>query len=143
MVSQTNQGAACARNKAYSLSQGDYIQWLDADDVLAPDKISQQLELLQRDGTGRTLVSSAFGHFWYNTRRAKFSPTSLWCDLSPVEWITKKLKDNVFIQTATWLVSRELTEGAGAWDTRLLGDDDGEYFARVIVTYNRIRFAER
>ena len=32
------------------------------------------------------------------------------------------------MQTATWLVSRELTEAAGPWDTRLLGDDDGEYF---------------
>ncbi len=143
VVNQTNQGAACARNEAYSRSQGDYIQWLDADDVLAPDKISQQLELLQCDGTSRTLVSSAFGHFWYNTRRAKFSPTSLWRDLSPVDWITNKLKDNAFMQTATWLVSRELTEEAGPWDTRLLGDDDGEYFARVIVACDRIRFAGR
>ena len=36
------------------------------------------------------------------------------------------------MQTATWLVSRELAEAAGPWDTRLLGDDDGEYFSRVI-----------
>jgi len=38
---------------------------------------------------------------------------------------------NCFMQTATWLVSRELTQAAGPWDTRLLGDDDGEYFCRV------------
>ena len=143
VVDQTNQGAACARNEAYSRSQGDYIQWLDADDVLAPDKISQQLELLQREGTNRTLVSSAFGHFWYNIGRAQFSPTSLWRDLSPVEWMTKKLEDNAFMQTATWLVSRELSETAGAWDTRLLGDDDGEYFARVIAACDGVRFAPK
>ena len=33
------------------------------------------------------------------------------------------------MQTGTWLVSRELADAAGAWDTRLLGDDDGEYFS--------------
>ena len=44
---------------------------------------------------------------------------------------------------ATWLVSRELTDAAGRWDTRLLGggNDDGEYFSRVVVLANNgIRF---
>ena len=44
------------------------------------------------------------------------------------------------MQTATWLVSRELTEAAGPWDTRLFVDDDGEYFCRVILAANAIRF---
>src|SRR5262249_13271987 len=43
VVAKGNEGAAATRNKAYSLSQGDYIQWLDADDLLAPDKIERQL----------------------------------------------------------------------------------------------------
>src|SRR4051812_10472186 len=43
VVSIPNQGAAAARNHGLHLSQGDYIQWLDADDVLAPDKIERQL----------------------------------------------------------------------------------------------------
>src|SRR4029078_12423266 len=34
VATQPNQGAAAARNKAFSLSNGDYIQWLDADDLL-------------------------------------------------------------------------------------------------------------
>jgi len=45
-----------------------------------------------------------------------------------------------WMQTATWLVSRELTEAAGPWDTRLLSDDDGEYFCRVILASDGIRF---
>src|ERR1043165_7081628 len=40
IVTQENQGASAARNKALELCQGDYIQWLDADDLLAPDKIA-------------------------------------------------------------------------------------------------------
>jgi glycosyltransferase involved in cell wall biosynthesis len=41
VVSTENQGSAAARNHALQLSQGDYIQWLDADDLLAPDKIER------------------------------------------------------------------------------------------------------
>src|SRR5688500_18155135 len=40
VVTQTNMGAAAARNTALGLAQGSYIQWLDADDLLAPDKIA-------------------------------------------------------------------------------------------------------
>ena len=47
---------------------------------------------------------------------------------------------NLYMQTATWLVSRELTEAAGPWDTRLLGDDDNEYFCRVLLASDRVRF---
>ena len=39
VASQKNCGEAAARNKALSFCSGDYIQWLDADDILAPDKI--------------------------------------------------------------------------------------------------------
>jgi|GEM_PF-108175 len=46
VVSQENQGAAAARNNALSLSRGDYIQWLDADDLLASDKIARQMAAL-------------------------------------------------------------------------------------------------
>lgn len=141
VVTQSNQGAAAARNKAYSLSQGEYIQWLDADDLLAPDKISKQMELLLQEGNRRTLVSAAFGRFRHRVNRARFKRTSLWCDLSPTDWLIRKLVDNVFMQTGVWLESRELAEIAGPWDTRLLGDDDGEYFCRVILASDRIRFA--
>ena len=140
VVTQKNQGAAAARNKAFSLSRGEYIQWLDADDCLAPDKISRQLEVLAECPSSRTLLSGPFGRFMYRRYRATFTPTTLWCDLTPVEWLLHKMRDNVFMQTATWLISRELTEAAGPWNTMLLGDDDGEYFCRVLLTSNGVRF---
>lgn len=140
VFTQKNQGAAAARNKAFSLSQGDYIQWLDADDLLAPDKIEKQMEALGKCGSKRTLFSSGWGRFMYRYDRARFVPTALWCDLSPVEWLTRKMGQNLHMQTATWLVSRELTEAAGPWNTKLLGDDDGEYFCRVLLASDSIRF---
>lgn len=142
VVTQENTGACGARNKALSLAQGDYIQWLDADDVLHPEKIARQME---SGGGGRnslTLLTSAWGKFFYRTSNAKFSPDSLWRDLSAVEWIMARFHDNVWMNPAVWLVSRRLTDLAGPWDDRLSksGDDDGEYICRVVAASDGVRF---
>src|SRR6266516_4017115 len=84
VVTQENRGASAARNSAFELCQGDYIQWLDADDLLAPDKISKQMEAANECQSKRVLFSSAWGAFMYRVSKAQFSPTSLWCNLSPV-----------------------------------------------------------
>lgn len=140
VVAQENQGAAAARNRAFSVSQGDYIQWLDADDLLAPDKIARQMEIAKQCDSKRTLLSSPWGWFLYRYYRTEFIPTALWRDLSPAEWLLRKMAQNLHMQTATWLVSRELTEVAGPWNTQLLGDDDGEYFCRILLCSDGVRF---
>jgi glycosyltransferase involved in cell wall biosynthesis len=140
VVTQKNQGAAAARNKAFSLSKGDYIQWLDADDLIGLDKIASQMNALGDSPDKSILLSGSWGQFLHRPYRTKFVPTALWCDLSPVEWLIRKMGQNLYMQTASWLVSRELTEGAGPWDTRLLGDDDGEYFCRILLASHGVRF---
>jgi glycosyltransferase involved in cell wall biosynthesis len=140
VVTQPNQGAAAARNTAFSLSSGDYVQWLDADDLLSPHKVTLQMEQAERAKDRRILFSSPWGSFRHRPSKAKFIPSSLWFDLAPTEWLIRKWEGHLHVQTATWLVSRELTEAAGPWDPRLVVDDDGEYFARVIDVSNRIRF---
>ena len=140
VVSQENQGAAAARNSAFAHCQGDYIQWLDADDLLGPDKIRSQLEIGERLSDPNILLSSAWAHFMHRPEAAEFHRTQLWQDLSPVDWIITKWSHNLHTQTATWLVSRELTESAGPWNTKLLGDDDGEYFSRVVLRSRGIHF---
>jgi glycosyltransferase involved in cell wall biosynthesis len=140
VVTQPNLGASVARNKALSISQGEFIQWLDADDLLAPDKIAKQMEVMEGIGSRRTLLSSSWGSFFYRSDRARFSATPLWEDLTPNEWLFRKLDANLFMQTAVWLVSRELALAAGPWDIRLSYDDDGEYFARVIMASDGTKF---
>ena len=49
------------------------------------------------------------------------------------EWLLRKMRDNVHMQTGTWLTSRKLAEAAGPWDKRLASDDDGEYYCRVLL----------
>ncbi len=140
VVSTTNQGLSAAVNYAYKLSQGDYIQELDADDILAPDKIEKQLAALREGDSKRILLSSPWAHFHYRTTSARFIRNPLWEDLSPVEWLLRKLGQNLHMQNATWLVSRELAEAAGPWDESLQYDQDGEYYARVLMASEGTRF---
>lgn len=139
-MSTENHGLSAGQNYAFEHSQGDYIQYLDADDLLARDKIERQLAALQESDSRRILLSSPWAPFFYRTRGVRFVRNSLWEDLSPVEWLLRKLSENLHMQNATWLVSRELAEAAGPWDEYLHYDQDGEYFARVLLASERTRF---
>ena len=140
VIHQENQGASSARNTALSIAQGDYIQWLDADDLLAPDKIHQQLLEVEKGYGPLIPLSGSYADFYLHPEKAKFIPNSLWMDLDPVEWLSTKFRNNVWMSPAVWLVSRELTDLAGKWDERLSLDDDGEYFCRVVKSSERIHF---
>lgn len=140
IVTQANRGASAARNHALSLSQGDYIQWLDADDLLTTDKIALQMKGAEPGNNSRILQACAWGQFYYSPKRARFKPSLLWQDLQPVEWLFRKLDGNLWMAIESWLVSRKLTEMSGPWDEALSLDDDGEYFSRVISHSNVIKF---
>ena len=133
VIRQENRGASSARNVALSHAQGDYIQWLDADDLLAPEKISRQIHEVENGYGPNILLSGSFGTFYTRPEKAKLLPNSLWRDLNSVDWLIAKFQDNVWLSPAVWLVSRELTDKAGPWDERLSLDDDGEYFSRVVA----------
>jgi glycosyltransferase involved in cell wall biosynthesis len=140
VVSTENQGAAAARNHALRLCQGDYLQWLDADDLLPPDKIARQVAVLPHVNGTRVLLSSSWAYFYHRPRRARFIPTSLWQNLTPIEWLLRKMGENLHMANSTWLTSRELAEAAGPWDARLHFDDDGEYFCRVLLASQGTHF---
>ena len=140
VVSTENRGLSAAVNTAYGLCQGDYIQELDADDLLAPDKIEKQLAALRETDGPRTLLSGPRGYFYYSTTRAWFPRTCLWEDLTPVEWLLRSMGQNLPMQNSTWLVSRELAEAAGPWDETLWYDQDGDYYSRVLAASVGTRF---
>jgi glycosyltransferase involved in cell wall biosynthesis len=137
---QKNCGASAARNHALSLAQGDYIQWLDADDLLAPDKVARQMEGAEPGRSSRVLLSGAWGKFYHQPENSKFVPDILWEDLEPVEWLFRKLDGNLWMAIESWLVSRRLIELAGPWNESLSLDDDGEYFCRVLSYASKIHF---
>jgi glycosyltransferase involved in cell wall biosynthesis len=142
VIAQENRGACGARNRALESAQGSYIQWLDADDLLAPEKISQQLKGSINGLTSRIVLTSAFGKFLIRHHKAKIKPDALWQDLAPEDWIVTKFTKKVWMNPTAWLVSRKLTDLAGPWDERLSGsgDDDGEYICRIVSASEKVKF---
>jgi glycosyltransferase involved in cell wall biosynthesis len=143
VVSQEKRGASAARNRAFEYAQGDYIQWLDADDLLAYNKISEQMKIAESGRTSLTLLSSSFGTFYWRPQKGIFVQNALWQDLSPVEWLLQRFRYNLWMVPAVWLVSRRLTEIAGPWNENLSLDDDGEYFCRVVAASERVKFVRQ
>ena len=141
VVGQQNKGACAARNNGLSYAQGSYIQWLDADDLLARDKVSRQLKLANSGNDSRILFTSSFGMFYFCQQRSQIYPTALWQDLLPAEWLINKFNCNLWMNPAVWLVSRKLTELAGPWDERLVRHNDVEYICRVVASSEQVKFA--
>jgi glycosyltransferase involved in cell wall biosynthesis len=140
LIQQENGGACRARNRALRECQGDYIQWLDADDLLAPNKIERQLARANNCITPNVLYTSAWGKFYYSPHKAKFQPTPLWQDLDAIEWTILRLSNSWMMSNSSWLVSRWLTDQAGPWDERLVRNQDGEYFSRILSHSNHVKF---
>ena len=140
VVSTVNSGLSAAVNAAYRESHGDYIQELDADDLMSPDKIELQMSALLRGGDDLMLASSPWAYFYFRPQRAKFVPTALHQDLTPVEWLLRKLQQGLHMQNATWLMSRRLADAAGPWKEDLRYDQDGEYYARAVAASSGVCF---
>ena len=96
-IRQANVGAAGGRNAGFAVAQGKYIQILDGDDVLAPNKIAIHVEHLERQpdidivyGDFRTFRSTpdvpADSLFDIDTGRCRLGPC-LGQALTPVELI--------------------------------------------------------
>lgn len=47
-LQEKNMGAGAARNKALELAKGQYVAFLDSDDIWLPDKINRQIELMKK-----------------------------------------------------------------------------------------------
>lgn len=142
IITQENRGASVARNTALAYAQGDYIHWLDSDDLLAPDKIEQQFKYVDLCKNEKVLFSSSIGHFYFRHSKARFTPNLLWQDLEPLEWIITRFTGNldVWMQPGAWLISRKLVDMSGPWDERLSLDDDGEYSIRLVASSGAVRF---
>jgi glycosyltransferase involved in cell wall biosynthesis len=140
VLKNRGRGAAAARNTGMSHASGEFLQFLDADDLLSPEKIANQLEHL-RAYPNRNLASCAWGRFRDAPAAAQFFPETVWRDYpEPSGWLLDSWEIGGMMQTACWLVPRVLTEDAGPWNQTVSVNDDGEYFSRVILKSSGIAF---
>jgi glycosyltransferase involved in cell wall biosynthesis len=136
VIRQANRGAASARNRGLEIATGELIQYLDADDLLAPDKIERQLEALSAAPAG-SVSSCSWGKFSDDAARAAFSPEDVWTESNPEEWVVRSLAGEGMMQPAAWLIPRSVADRAGRWNDALTLHDDGEYFTRVLLSSAR------
>lgn len=138
VISQKKNGACSARNRGYFESKGDYIQFLDADDLLSPNKIEVQMK--QLIGQHDIISNGRWGRFYTANplvEDIRWGPhESLEKDLGPVSWLCQ----NRMSQTACWLTPRKLIEKAGPWDESLSINQDGEFFSRVVAQSKQVLY---
>jgi glycosyltransferase involved in cell wall biosynthesis len=140
IVDQSNAGAASARNAGLRAARGEWLQFLDADDLLAPGKIAAQLALAATFPSNDFALCGRWSRFTDTPGGAAPPPQRLCADASPVDWIAEKLTHHAMMHPAAWLISRHLAERAGPWDASLSLDDDGEYFSRVVLVSSGVRY---
>lgn len=141
IISQENRGASAARNQALQAAQGNFIQYLDADDLLLPDKIKLQIQLLENSNSDY-VAAGEWSRFYTKQSEALFIPQPLWADMSPIEWLICAWEGNWMMHPAAWLVPRHIVEQAGSWNVSLSLNDDGEYFFRVVLASKGVKFCQ-
>ncbi|WP_416672268.1 glycosyltransferase family 2 protein [Egbenema bharatensis] len=113
-----NQGASSARNQGTQLASGQYIQYLDADDVLHPDALEKRFLALE---TG--LADVAYSNWQYLEENEAG-------DFCPGKIISRKIEDfhvdpqialftNFWAPPAAILYRREIVDAIGGWSGSL------------------------
>jgi glycosyltransferase involved in cell wall biosynthesis len=142
VFTQANKGASAARNKGLGESRGDYIQYLDADDLLADTKIEKQLEAISNCGDD-FVYAGKWKVFFQYPDELSFQPNVLWKYFnSPIEWLITAWSLQAWMHPSAWLTPRHLIDKAGPWDESLSLHDDGEFFCRVLLQSKGVRFCK-
>jgi GT2 family glycosyltransferase len=137
---QQNSGAAAARNLAYRKSSGDFIKFLDGDDIINAGMIKSQVKLALENKD--SVISSSWGRF-YDDDPATFkpSPEDCWQTLPACDWLISSWKNgHSMTQSGMFLLSRTTIENAGPWDEQLTLIDDLDFFTRVILRSSDVVF---
>jgi len=142
LYTNPRKGACAARNYAFELSVGDYIQYLDSDDLLSENKIEEQIKLFEQYGND-VIGSCQWGRFYGNKESVIWERQYIDRDYdNPVDWLVDSWTDNGMAANSCWLTPRKLIEQAGKWDESLQINQDGDFFAKVLINAKAIKFSE-
>jgi len=148
---QENKGASAARNKGLLEARGEYIQFLDADDLLSPDKIELQVGLLQKKKSA--IANCAAVYFFDGDDPYSIRPDREWYSegsTDSVQFLTRLYGGGLIgpayggmITVHSWLCPKTVIDNAGKWNEELTTDDDGEFFCRVILAAGEILYSDK
>lgn len=131
-------GVSAARNAGMAASSGQYIAFLDADDVWFPGKLAAQIRYFE----ARADLGVVFGQFvkWYPDASGAFPPAaslSVNCaDLTETEqarsgWLYTRLLMGLLVGMNTAVIRRNVYDQIGGFDTTMRIGEDYDFWLRA------------
>mgnify|MGYP003120295360 CR=1 FL=1 len=135
-------GASACRNYGLEKSKGQLIQFLDSDDLLAKNKLKEQLNLYKPGNL--SLITCKWGGFEESSnlsKRFKYKYHSYKNFRNGINLLRTFGKKNEFFPPHVYLTPMELINKTGWWNEELTNNDDAEFFTRIILNASKIKFS--
>jgi glycosyltransferase involved in cell wall biosynthesis len=130
-----NRGGCHARNQGLAMATGDYIMFLDADDLIEPDTIAALIAAF--DDNTASIAACAWSILLQDGDEQHTIPQSYNQDIEPISgWLTGH-----YIPCCSILWLRSLVLELGGWDESLTANQDGDLMLRALLHGAKIGFA--
>lgn len=127
-IEQKNSGPAGARNTAINAARGEFVAFLDSDDIWLPSYLAEQLEVLRADSS--IAVVSADATLFGDSTLAGQTFLQLWPSHEPVT-VSKLLTMRCAVLTSCVVARKARLIGAGLFDTRFMRSEDYDLWLRL------------
>lgn len=133
-------GGNVCRNIGFTLSKGDFIKWLDSDDLLSKDLLSAQVNTASLYLKNEYIVITSKWNYFKETVvyiKPKIKEINRNYD-SGFDLINDFGKYNTFLPPHVYLVKRDIILKSGLWNETLSINQDGEFFTRVLLNTSKV-----
>jgi glycosyltransferase involved in cell wall biosynthesis len=133
-------GGNGARNYGFKLSKGEYINWLDSDDLISPNKLEYQVASLSQNDTD---VSISEWLFFINKENISYNESYSYQDFNTgIELLNYLGINSTYIPIHAYLTKSKIINLSGLWNNSLKINQDGEFMTRVLLHANKVKFVE-
>jgi glycosyltransferase involved in cell wall biosynthesis len=137
--SQQNAGVSAARNRGWKLATAQWIQFLDADDLLAPAKIELQMAFAGQQADDVAVIYSPWKLLQSFDGDWRPSGQFVDHDVDDGDTVVQILKDGRFGYVGPTLIRRSFLERVGGFDESLNLGEDFDLMLRIAMSGGRFR----